>query len=54
MLYLNKELGMNQYCIWPGAYSFKQELKMLFEYLKEQIDIVLFNIAETEKKLAQV
>ena len=37
--------------IWPGAYSFKQEIKLFIEWFKDQIDIILYKIEETERKL---
>ncbi len=37
---------------WPGAYSFKLELKTLLEALKEQIDIILYKIEKADKMTA--
>ena len=34
--------------IWPGAYSFKEEVGLFMEYLKEQIDDLLKKIEEAE------
>ncbi len=34
---------------WPGAYSFKFELKALLESVKEQIDIILYKIDKADK-----
>lgn len=42
---------MQQYFIWPGAYSFKDELQMLLEYIKEQIEILLFKLNQTNMHL---
>lgn len=35
-------------CFWPGAYSFKTELKTLLEVLKNEIDIILKKINELD------
>ena len=32
---------MYGYISWPGVYSFKQEIGMFMEYLREQIDEVM-------------
>ncbi len=37
--------------VWPGAYSFKNEIKLFTQWFKTQIDIILNKIEETEKKL---
>jgi hypothetical protein len=42
---------MQYYSVWPGAYSFKSELKSLLESFKDYIETVLRKIEETEKKL---
>lgn len=39
---------MYVYMIWPGAYSFKEEVGLFMEYLKEQIDDLLKKIEEAE------
>ena len=39
---------MYAYMIWPGAYSFKEEVGLFMEYLKEQIDDLLKKIEEAE------
>lgn len=36
---------------WPGAYSFKGELKLFVEWFKELFDGLLKEIEETEKKI---
>ncbi len=36
---------------WPGAYSFKGEIKLFTEWFKSQLDIILQKIEETENKL---
>ncbi len=43
----------HNYFIWPGAYNFKQEIGLLLAYVKEQIDLLLFEIAEKERQLLQ-
>lgn len=43
---------MQQYSVWPGAYSFQPEIKVLLESCKEYIETVLIKIEEAEKKLA--
>ena len=39
---------MYGYMIWAGAYSFKEEVGLFMEYLKEQIDDLLKKIEEAE------
>lgn len=41
------------YNIWPGAYSFKAEIKLFITWFKNQMDILNARIEETEKKLAK-
>ena len=36
---------------WPGAYSVKTEIKMLFRKVKERFEGVLKKIEKTEKKI---
>lgn len=43
---------MQQYQMWPGAYSFNNELKIFLEYMQEQITIVLSNMEKTEHQTA--
>lgn len=38
--------------VWPGAYSFKGEIKLFTAWIKNQVDIILKKIEETESKLA--
>lgn len=40
---------MYAYSIWPGAYSFKEEIGLFMTYIKEQVDDLLKKIEETEK-----
>lgn len=44
---------MYGYISWPGVYSFKQEIGMFMEYLREQIDEVMKKIEETEDLVAK-
>lgn len=44
---------MYGYMIWPGAYSFKEEVGLFMEYLKEQIDDLLKKIEEAEYAVEQ-
>ncbi len=37
---------------WPGAYSFKSEIKLFTEWFKNQLEIITKKIEETEKQLA--
>ena len=41
---------MYGYTIWPGAYSFKEEISLFLEYFKEQINEVMKKIEEAEDK----
>lgn len=36
--------------LWPGAYSFKDEIGLFMKYLKEQIDELMKKIEEAEDK----
>ena len=36
---------------WPGAYSFKGEMKMFVKWFKELFDGVLKEMEDTEKKI---
>ena len=48
-----KEIIMYGYISWPGVYSFKEEIGLLLEYLREQIDEVMKKIEETEDLVAK-
>ena len=39
--------------MWPGAYSFKEEIGLFMTFLKEQIDEILTKIEEAEKALEE-
>ncbi len=41
------------YITWPGVYSFKEEISLFLEYLKEEIDDVMKKIEETEDIVAK-
>lgn len=41
---------MYSYMLWPGAYSFKDEIGLFMKYLKEQIDELMKKIEEAEDK----
>ena len=41
------------YITWPGVYSFKEEISLFLEYLKEEIDDVMKKIEETEDLVAK-
>ena len=43
---------MYGYISWPGVYSFKQEIGMFMEYLREQTHPVMQRIEETEHLVA--
>ncbi len=38
--------------VWPGAYSFKNEIKLFINWFRSQLEIIQTKIEETEKKLA--
>lgn len=38
---------------WPGAYSFKQDLKTFLIVIKEQIDYILEKIEKADKLAAK-
>lgn len=42
---------MNQYyySFWPGAYSFKNEVKLFVQFFQEQFDEMMKKIEKTEK-----
>lgn len=42
---------MYGYIAWPGTYSFKEELGLLLEYFKEQIDEVMKKIENMEDEV---
>ena len=45
---------MNYYnSVWPGAYSFKNEIKLFTHWFQKQLEIIIKKIDETEEKLAK-
>lgn len=44
---------MYSYIVWPGTYSFKEEVSMFLKYFKEQIDEVMKKIEETEDAITK-
>lgn len=37
--------------VWPGAYSFKSEIKLFIQYMKRQFDALLIRIEKVESQL---
>ncbi len=37
--------------VWPGAYSFKSEIKLFIDWFRNQLEVISKKIEETEKKL---
>jgi len=44
---------MYRYTVWPGAYSFKNEVSMFFEYIREQFEELMKKINNTEKAIEE-
>lgn len=44
---------MYGYTVWPGAYSFKDEIGMFMTFIKEQVDDLLKKIEETERAVEE-
>ncbi len=42
---------MYGYIAWPGTYSFKEEIGLFLEYLKEQINEVMEKIEAAEDEI---
>lgn len=42
---------MNQYTMWPGAYSL--DIKVFLNWCKEQSEILLKNIEKAEKAISE-
>ena len=42
---------MDKYSVWPGAYSFKDEIGLFLEYFKEKLNYLIEQIEETEKAI---
>lgn len=39
------------YSMWPGCYSFREDLKLFALWFKEQVDTMLFKLNELERML---
>ena len=37
--------------VWPGAYSFKSEIKLFIQFMKRQFDALLARIERAESQL---
>ncbi len=44
---------MYRYSIWPGAYSFKDEISLFLLYLKDQFNEVMRKIKKTEQVIEE-
>ncbi len=44
---------MYKYAIWPGAYSFKNEIGLFLEFFKDKLNDLIKQIEETEKAIKQ-
>lgn len=42
---------MYKYAIWPGAYSFKNEIGLFLEFFKDRLKFLIKQIEETEKAI---
>lgn len=42
---------MYGYTAWPGAYSFKEEIGLFLEYVREQVDDLITKIEQTEEAI---
>lgn len=42
---------MYGYTAWPGAYSFKEEIGLFLEYVREQVDDLIKKIEQTEEAI---
>lgn len=48
----NKTKGvLNMYSMWPGCYSFMDELKLFAMWFKEQTEAFVFRICELDRML---
>lgn len=39
------------YNMWPGCYSFKNEIKLFLIWFKEQIDLLILKIYELDRTI---
>lgn len=44
---------MYKYTVWPGAYSFKEELSLFMLYIKEQFNELMKKINKTEEAIEE-
>lgn len=44
---------MYHYSVWPGAYSFKNEIGLFLELFKDKLRFLIEKIEETEKAIAK-
>lgn len=44
---------MYKYTVWPGAYSFKEELSLFMLYIKEQFEELMKKINKTEETIEE-
>ena len=42
---------MYRYAIWPGAYSFKNEIGLFLEFFEDRLRFLIEKIEETEKAI---
>lgn len=42
---------MYGYTVWPGAYSFKEEIGLFIAYIKEQVNDLIEKIEQTEEAI---
>lgn len=40
---------MYKYVVWPGAYSFKEEIELFLTYLKDQFKDLAMKVENTEE-----
>lgn len=44
---------MYKYTVWPGAYSFKEEISLFMLYIKEQFNEFMKKINKTEEAIEE-
>jgi len=42
---------MYQYSIWPGAYSFREDIGLFLEFFKDKLKFLIEEIEKTEKAI---
>lgn len=45
---------MYGYTVWPGAYSFKEEIGLFIAFVKQQVDDLIEKIEQTEEAIDAV